>query len=475
VRATRVLVIAGALGLAAALGLALTRSGGGTEVGRDYRVDAIFDTAKGIIPGQLVKIAGTRVGTVADVRLTPDYKARIQMRVDPRFAPFRSDARCSIQPEGLIAENFVQCDPGTPAGRELRGRDGQAPTVPVANNSVPINLTDLFNVFNTPVRQRFSVIVATLGIGSAARGGDVNDVIRRANPTLALVRRATAILDRQRTQLSATVDATDRVVGQLTTRRDRLQEIVDRAESVSAVTAERRQALRLGIRRLPPLLDEVRPLARRLDVLTRDSTPVLRNLRGAMPDLLRLVARVEPAANAGRPVLGELHELAVQGRSTIGKAEPTVERARRLANALQPTGRTSTELLVNLKRQGLAENLVEFAYFATAGTARFDAVGHILPAHSFFSSACSPFAEAPVDGCNTFYRGENTVLSPSSLSFTASDAESLGLPAIEERRRRGGRRSGREREDDLASEAAEATGATDGADPGELLDFLLGS
>ena len=27
----------------------------------DYRVDAIFDTAKGVLPGQLVKIAGARV------------------------------------------------------------------------------------------------------------------------------------------------------------------------------------------------------------------------------------------------------------------------------------------------------------------------------------------------------------------------------------------------------------------------------
>src|SRR5205807_8100583 len=78
-----------------------------------YRVDAIFDDARGLIPGQLVKVAGARVGTIEGVSLTPDFKARVEMRVDGRFAPFRSDASCTIRPEGLLAENYVNCDPGT--------------------------------------------------------------------------------------------------------------------------------------------------------------------------------------------------------------------------------------------------------------------------------------------------------------------------------------------------------------------------
>ena len=49
--------------------------------------------------------------------MTPDFKARIEATVDSRFMPFHKDATCTIRPEGLIAENYVDCDPGTPAAR----------------------------------------------------------------------------------------------------------------------------------------------------------------------------------------------------------------------------------------------------------------------------------------------------------------------------------------------------------------------
>src|SRR5258708_34557887 len=85
---------------------------GGTSKG-DYRVDAIFDVARGIGTRQVVKIGGAAVGTVVGVHLTGDNKARVEMSIDPRFAPFRADASCRIGPEGLISENFVAGGPGS--------------------------------------------------------------------------------------------------------------------------------------------------------------------------------------------------------------------------------------------------------------------------------------------------------------------------------------------------------------------------
>src|SRR5690606_10252704 len=98
---------------------AVLAAGAGGEEGR-YRVAAIFDNAGFLIPGQDVKIAGARVGHVVDVSLTADRKARVEMAVDPRFAPFRDDADCTIQPQSLVGEKFVQCTPGTPRGKVVR-------------------------------------------------------------------------------------------------------------------------------------------------------------------------------------------------------------------------------------------------------------------------------------------------------------------------------------------------------------------
>ena len=51
--------------------------------GERYEVDAVFDNAAFLIPGQDVKIAGAIVGEVTDVTLTEDRKARVRMEIEP--------------------------------------------------------------------------------------------------------------------------------------------------------------------------------------------------------------------------------------------------------------------------------------------------------------------------------------------------------------------------------------------------------
>ena len=117
----------------AAVSIVGTLGAGGTEP--TYRVDAVFDSTANLIPGQDVKIAGARVGRVSDIQLTEERKARVEMEVEEGFAPFRADAECTIRPQSLIGEKFIQCRPGT-AGRPplADGEDG-APTVPLSTSS----------------------------------------------------------------------------------------------------------------------------------------------------------------------------------------------------------------------------------------------------------------------------------------------------------------------------------------------------
>jgi ABC-type transporter Mla subunit MlaD len=204
----RLAAAGGALG-AIAVGLALSAAGGGASSGGSYRVDAIFDNASFLIPGQDVKIAGAKVGSVVDVKLTPQHKARIQMSVGKQFAPFRSDADCTIQPQSLIGEKFIQCTPGTPDGAPLRSVDGQAPTVPLSDTHSPVDI-DLVNAtFRQPTSQRLGLLLSELGAGFAARGDDLNAAILRANPALQETRRVMGILSDDRAQLRDLIGASD--------------------------------------------------------------------------------------------------------------------------------------------------------------------------------------------------------------------------------------------------------------------------
>ncbi len=77
-----------------------------------YRVRAIFDNAGFVIPGEDVKVAGVKVGSISDVEVTPDFKAAVVLQIDdPAYQDFRADASCIVRPQSLIGERFVECDP----------------------------------------------------------------------------------------------------------------------------------------------------------------------------------------------------------------------------------------------------------------------------------------------------------------------------------------------------------------------------
>jgi ABC-type transporter Mla subunit MlaD len=346
-------------------------------------------------------VAGARVGSIEDVRLTHDYKARIVMSVPRRFE-FHDDASCNIQPEGLISENFVQCDPGSPSKSQLGGEP--VPTVPVDRTSVPVSITDLFKIFQADVRQRFTVAMMALGGGLAARGDDLNAIILRANPTLAAVRRLTRDLAAQKDSLDAAVRDTDRVIAALAQRKDKVTNFIEQAARVTRQTADHRSELADSIRRLPPLLDASDEAITQLDRLLSNGRPLLGELRAAAPGLERTIDQIAPFARAARPALVQLGEAAKIGLPTVRAATPLVKLLRRFTLQSGPTGRTLANLLVDLRDAGGLEYTGRFVYFSAAATSRFDSISHLLPAHAVDSLACATYAKAPVEGCNAFFR-----------------------------------------------------------------------
>ena len=385
------------------LAIVLIGRGGAAASDSPYRVNAIFDDARGLVAGQLVKIAGARVGRIDDVRLTARYQARIELSVDPRFAPFHADATCTIRPEGLIAENYVECDPGTQDAQVLRpGRDG-TPTVAVSHTTEPVNLTDLFNIFDTPTRDRFSVIVNELGIATAGRGEDINAIIRRANPTLLAARRTLELVGRQRSQLATMVEASDRLLGRLAPRRGRAQQFIESAAGVTTAIAQHRDALSQTVARLPATLHETRGALRALDTVAAAGTPLLRSLRAAAPDLGRVSADIPAFARAAPAATSGLGAALRRGTAASRRLAPVVATLRDYAVRSLPASELSGRLYADLRDKGFVENLLSLFYYVGSATSRFDSVSHILPAHILVEPACTAYATAPVAGCSANY------------------------------------------------------------------------
>ncbi|HEV3000420.1 MAG TPA: MlaD family protein [Solirubrobacteraceae bacterium] len=393
------------LAVLVAAGAALVAAGAGGGGGDRYRVDAIFDNAGFLIPGQDVKIAGAKVGSVTAVALTPERRARVSMEVDARFGPFRSDADCTIQPQSLIGEKYVQCAPGTPRGRPLSAVGGGVPTVAVERTHAPIDVDLVLAALRRPAPERLSILVAELGGGVAGRGGDLSATIRRANPALQQTARVLRILDADRRRLAALAGEAERIVSVLARERLGVQRAIDRGARVTATVARRRAELGATLERLPPLLAEARPALDRLRAFMADGVPVLDALRAAAPAVATLARRAGPLADAAAPALARLGRAARTGGPVLRRAAPVVRLLRRFAREARPTGTLVAELFDSLRAKGVVEGLQGFVFYAAQATARFDRYSHIIPAH-LIGSECSAWARTTVPECSAhFARG----------------------------------------------------------------------
>jgi ABC-type transporter Mla subunit MlaD len=402
--ATALLVVA----LAAALVLVVR------EEDEAYRVRAIFDNAGFVIPGEDVKVAGVKVGTVTDVEVTEDFKAAVVLEIDdPGYQDFRADAHCTVRPQSLIGERFVECEPtrARAVGEEEPGElrtvedgpgEGQR-LLPVENTSKSVDLDLIGNIMREPYRERLSIILGELGVGLAGRGGDLNEVIRRANPAFREIDEVLRLLARQNDELAQLALDSDAIMAPLARERRHVSGAIQNASEVAAATAARRGDLEASLERLPRFLRELRPTMTRLGALSDEMTPVLSDLGDAAPDINRFLLELGPLARAGIPALDSLGEASKVGTPAVRASLPVARDVRALASAARPVGETLADLLESFESNDGIERLMDAIFFQVAAVNGFDSFGHYLRA-SLIVNQCSTYAVEPVAGCSANFR-----------------------------------------------------------------------
>lgn len=369
-----------------ALALLAAFSGGSER--SSYVVDAVFDSARGMVPGQLVKIGGVRVGEVRDVSLAPGPAARITLSVPSRFGPFRADARCRILPEGLISENYIDCDPGSPAEPELAVGDTGVPTLPRDQTSAPVTLQDVIDIYAAPTRDRMRIVLNELGLATAGRGTDINAVLRRANPALGQARRVLTILGRHNEVLGRAVDDSDAVVRSLAADAERVRGFVGGAAGVSEMLARRSGRISESIRELPDMLESTDAGMRVVSRLARDAVPLAEDLREAGPSLDSFSRRLGTFSRLGRPAVSAVRAAAATGRRVLPQSTVVARQLEQFAEAAVPVGGQLRDLLVSLRDSGGVESLLNLGYTLASMSSGFDAVSHMAGVYIGLSPDC---------------------------------------------------------------------------------------
>jgi phospholipid/cholesterol/gamma-HCH transport system substrate-binding protein len=98
-------------GIAAMAWLSLSIGGFNWRNPVRMQLSAAFDETGGLSVGAPVEIAGVRVGKVSGISLQDDFRAHVQMALDPTLK-LPTDTFASIVTAGVLGDRYVQLSPG---------------------------------------------------------------------------------------------------------------------------------------------------------------------------------------------------------------------------------------------------------------------------------------------------------------------------------------------------------------------------
>ena len=475
----RVLLV---LGLLAIVASAVLTTGASDEEGAPrYWVE--MDNAFGLIEGADVKIAGVRAGQIEEFKIDSEtYRALVRIRVDKEgFGDLRADVRCESRPQSLIGEYFLDCLPGT-ADEKLE--PGARIPVEQTASTIPVDLVN--NIMRRPYRERFSILLGELGAALTARGTDLNETIRRANPALRETDKVLKILADQRAVIRDLTENADTVVGELADRRKEVSRFIDEARDTATVSAGRAQFVRGQLQRLPTFLRELRPTMKALGQSADAQRPALQNLMDSAPQLTRFLDDLGPFTDASRPAFRTLADASEVGRRALTLARPRVGELREFAEFLPELAQNLAITLEHLNDRDFAtekdprspggegftglEAFLQYIFRQGQATNLYDANSYLLKVSLFVDKPCADYTNAEQAKTDPNKEHCRAWLGPNQPGITTPDPSATAQTERKAARRDRDRDRDRDGRDDRTGEKVPDGPTTGGkGDSGEVL------
>ncbi|HEU4360250.1 MAG TPA: MCE family protein [Mycobacterium sp.] len=247
------------------------------RTGATNRYSAVFSDVSRLKPGQTVRVAGIRVGTVRDVSLRPDKAVVVKFDAD-RNVVLTTGSRAAVRYLNLVGDRYLELidGPGSthvlPAGAQIPA-DHTAPALdldlllrglkPVVQglNAHDVNAltSSLVQIFQGQGGTLASLMSKTSSFTAALADNKevIQQVIDNLNTTLATI-------NKDGNHFAGTVDRLDRLVGELAAERDPIGAAITALDSGTASLAD------LLTKARPPLSGTIDQLNRLAPLLDKD-------------------------------------------------------------------------------------------------------------------------------------------------------------------------------------------------------------
>jgi virulence factor Mce-like protein len=270
-----------------------------------YTLRAEMPSAANLVPGNDVRIGGTRVGFVSGIEAERQRDgssiAVLELTLERGVAPLPRDSTLVVRPRSALGLKYVEITRGT-------DREGFADgdTIPVAAaDPVPVEFDEVLNMFDDETREAAAANTTGFGDAFAGRGESINTAIGALRPLLRDVIPVAENLSSPETNLrrffNELGDAAAIVAPAAETQA---QLFVNLDRTFAALREVARPFIQDSISGGPPALDSAirsfpiqRPFLRNTEGLFAELRPGVRSLRGSAPtiaDALEVGTRTLP-------------------------------------------------------------------------------------------------------------------------------------------------------------------------------------
>jgi virulence factor Mce-like protein len=311
-----------------------------------YQLNAEVPSAAQLVVGNDVKVGGTRVGAVTQIKpkTLPDGRviAVLGLTLDRDAGPLPKDSTLLVRPRSALGLKYVEVTRG-----DARDSYQDGDTIALAQAKTPVELDEFLNMFDERTRAASQANLEGFGTALAGRGESINTAIGAFRPLLRDIVPVMRNLSRPETGLGRLVQElsdTAAIVAPAAETQASLFGNLDATMSALREVARPyiqdsieggKPALDAGIESLP----RQRPFLANTEGLMRELRPGIRALRTAAPELasaLKTGTEVLPKT----PPLNRRLDSLLQELKTFAD-DPLVPRGIQhttdLVNSLKPT------------------------------------------------------------------------------------------------------------------------------------------
>ncbi|MDQ3728057.1 MAG: hypothetical protein M3355_00555 [Actinomycetota bacterium] len=375
--------------------------------------------AFGIVEDSEVKVAGVNTGVVDSLEVSEDKTALVTITLTGPLAVLGEDTQCSSEPQSLIAEYFIDCQPaGLPVddGETLRKKVEQTVQPDLVQNTLRL-----------PFKQRLAILINEFGTALAGNPENLNEAIRLGAPALEDLHDALKLLARQNTVIRDLNVDSDKIISTLADRREDVTAFIENAGAAAEASAAEGDALSANFDKLDDFLAELEPTMAELENTALESTPLLTDLRGAAPQLNELATSLPAFNRATQDSLVSLGKAAGPGTRALntgvrnGTFEALADAAdqgprtaellsdfvsdlddtRRVVEYDERAEKTCNDKTLPCFSTGRGgptgytgfEGLLNYAYYQAGALNQYDDLGHLLhfSLYDVFEGACGSY------------------------------------------------------------------------------------